>query len=154
VAAAGEVTPVWLGVVSADASVSPDGVEVFAPPDLWATPERAPGVEARRDAEVEIVCGSTDLATFSGVEPDDESAAEAEDVVDEVESVDDGLAADADDDRGLDDESDGELGELVSSGAANATAGVFAITAPTPSANARTPARRMCCTSTGMALSE
>src|SRR6185312_9697721 len=38
--------------------------------------------------------------------------------------------------------------ELVSSGAANATAGVFATTAPTPSTNARTPARTMFCAST------
>jgi hypothetical protein len=144
-----EVTLGWVGVASADELVSPlDGVEGFAPPGLWTTPERAPAVEARRGEEVELFCESTELGVFSAVGPDDESAAEAE----EVGSVDDGPAADSDDELGVDDESDGELGEFVSSGAANATAGVFATTTPTPSANARTPARTMWCASTGMAL--
>ena len=51
-----------------------------------------------------------------------------------------------------DDESDDELEELASVGAANATAGVFPTADPMPSANARTPARTMYCASTGIAL--
>jgi hypothetical protein len=87
-----------------------------------------------------------------GVEPDEEPAAEADEVVEEVGSVDDVLAADSDDERDVDDEPDDELEELVSVDSANATAGVFATAAPTPSANARTPARTMYCASTGIAL--
>ena len=50
------------------------------------------------------------------------------------------------------DEPDDELEELVSFGSANATAGVFATAAPTPSANATAPARIMYCAFTGIAL--
>jgi hypothetical protein len=59
------------------------------------------------------------------------------------------LAADSDEELDVDDD---ELEELVSVGSANATPGVVAAAAPTPSANARTPARTMYCASTGIAL--
>ena len=63
------------------------------------------------------------------------------------------LAADSDDELEVDDdEPDDELEEPVSFGSANATAGVFATAAPTPSPNARTPARTMYCAFTGIAL--
>jgi hypothetical protein len=144
-----EAALAWLGIASVDASASSlDDVEVGAPPEFCPTPEREPDVDARRGEELELFCGSVEFGIFSAVERDGESGAEA----DEFGSVDDGLAADSADELGVDDESAGELGELVSSGAASATAGVFATTAPTPSANARTPARTMCCASTGMAL--
>jgi len=139
-----------VGVASADAVVSLlDGVEpVCAPPELCTTPERGSAVEAWRGEEVELVWESTELCTSSDVEPDDDSADEAGEAVDEAGSVDDVLAADSDDELDVDDEPE----ELVSSGAANATAGVFATTAPTPSTNARTPARTMFCASTGKAF--
>ena len=87
-----------------------------------------------------------------GVEPDEEPAAEADEVVEEVGSVDDVLAADSDDERDVDDEPDDELEELVSVGSANATAGVFVTAAPKPSATANAPARTMYCAFTGIAL--
>ena len=99
-----------------------------------------------------MVWESTELCTVSDVEPDEEPAAEADDVVDEVASVDEAFAADSDDELDVEDESDDAPEELVSSGAANATAGVLATAAPTPSMSATTPARTMCCTSTGKAL--
>jgi hypothetical protein len=96
-----------------------------------------------------LVWESTELCTFSGVELDD---AEADELAAEVGSIDDVLAADSDDELDVDDEPSDELEELVSVGSANATAGVFATAAPTPSANARTPARTMCCASAGIAI--
>ncbi len=63
----------------------------------------------------------------SDVESDEEPVAEADELVEEVGSVDDVFAADSDDELDVDDdESDDELEELVSVGSANATAGVFA----------------------------
>ena len=153
-------TPVWVGVAPADAVVSLlDGVElVCAPPELCTTPERGSAVEASLGEEVELAWASTELCTTPDVEPDEEPAAEADEFVDDVGSVADVLAADsddeleADDDEPDDEESDDELEELVSVGSANATAGVFATAAPTPSANANTPARTMYCAFTGIAL--
>ena len=171
-------TPVWVGVAPADAVVSLlDGVElVCAPPELFLIPERRSAVEASVGEEVELVCAppdlflipergsavgasvgeevelawaSTDLCTTPDVEPDEEAAAEADESVDDVGSVDDVLAADSDDELEADDD---EPGELVSVGSANATAGVLATAAPTPSANANTPARIMYCAFTGIAL--
>jgi hypothetical protein len=156
-AATAEGTPGGVGVASADAVVSLlDEVEpVCAPPELCTTPERGSPVEASRGKEVELVCESVELCTASGVEPDEEPVADAGEVVDEVASADEALAADSDDELDVDDESDDEPDdepeELVSSGAANATAGVFATAAPTPSRSASTPARTMCCASTGKA---
>ena len=142
--------PVWVGVAPADVVVSLlDGVElVCAPPELCTTPERGSAVEASLGEEVELAWASTELCTTPDVEPDEEAAAEADESVDDVGSVDDVLAADSDDELDVDDEPE----ELVSSGAANATAGVFATTAPTPSTNARTPARTMFCASAGKAF--
>jgi hypothetical protein len=89
-----------------------------------------------------------------GVEPDEEPAAEADEVVDDVGSVDAVLAADSDDELEVDDdEPDDELEELVSVGSANATAGVFVTTASKPSATANAPARTMYCAFTGIAFS-
>ena len=131
-----------------------DGVELMcAPPDLFLIPERGSAVEASLAEEVELAWASTELCTTPDVEPDEEAAAEADESVDDVGSVDDVLAADSDD--GLeadDDESDDEREELVSVGSANATPGVVATAPPTPSANANTPARIMCCAVTGIAL--
>ncbi len=175
-------TPVWVGVAPADAVVSLlDGVELvcappelflipergsaveaslgeevelaWAPPELCTIPERGSAVEASLGEEVELAWASTELCTTPDVEPDEESAAEADESVDDVGSVDDVLAADSDD--GLeadDDEPDDEPEELVSVGSANATAGVLATAAPTPSATANTPARTMYCAFTGIAL--
>ena len=155
-------TPVWVGVASADAVVSLlDGVElVCAPPELCTIPERGSAVEASLGEEVELAWASTELCTIPDVEPDEEPAAEADEFVDDVGSVDDVLAADSDDELEADDdepddesdESDDELEELVSVGSANATPGVFATAAPTPSATANTPARTMYCAFTGIAL--
>jgi hypothetical protein len=150
VAATAEGSAVRVGVASADAVV-PLLVEVepeWAPPELCTTPERG--------SAVELVSESTELCTASDVEPDEESSEETDGVVDDVASVDEAFAADPDDELDADDESDDESdddpAELVSSGAANATAGVFATAAPRPSANARTPARMMCCASAGKAV--
>jgi hypothetical protein len=153
--ASAEDSLVWVGVASVDAVVSLlDVVEpVCVPPELCTTPGRESAVEARRGEVVELVWVSTELSTFSDVELDEEPAAEVDEVVEEVGSVDDVLAADSDDELDVDDdEPDAELDELVSVGSAIATAGVFATAAPMPSANARTPARTMCCASTGTAL--
>ena len=85
-------TPVWVGVGPANAMVSlPIGVElVCAPPELCTIPERGSAVE--------------------GVEPEGEPVAAADELVADVGSVDDGLAADSNDEiEGDDDESDDEL---------------------------------------------
>jgi hypothetical protein len=50
------------------------------------------------------------------------------------------------------DEPEDELGELESVGSANATAGVFATTTPTPSATASAPTRPMYCVAFGILL--
>ena len=119
-----EGIPVWAGVASADAVVSLlDGVA--------------------------LVCAPLELFLIPDVEPDEEAAAEADESVDDVGSVDDVLAADSDEELEADDD---EPGELVSVGSANATPGVVATAPPTPSANANTPARIMCCAVTGIAL--
>ena len=150
-----EGTPVWVGVAPADAVVSLlDGVELAcAPPELCTTPERGSAVEASLGEEVELAWASTELCTTPDVEPDEEAAAEADESVDDVGSVDDVLAADSDDELDVDDdEPDDEREELVSVGAANATPGVVATAPPTPSANASAPARIMYCAFTGIAL--
>jgi hypothetical protein len=97
---------------------------------------------------------SPELGVFSDVEPGEEPADEADEVVEEVDSADDVLAADSADEPDVvnDDEPLGELEELASDGSANAIPGVAATAPPTPSANARTLARTMCCTSIGTAL--
>ena len=146
-------TPVWVGVAPADAVVSLlDGVElVCAPPELCTIPERGSAVEASLGEEVELVWASTELCTIPDVEPEEEPAAEADEFVDDVGPVDDVLAADSDDElEADDDESDDELEELESVGSANATPGVFATAAPTPSATANTPTRTMYCAFTGI----
>jgi hypothetical protein len=145
--ASAEDTLVWVAVASVDAVVSLlDVVEpVCVPPELCTTPER--------ESAVELVWVSTELSTSSDVELDEEPVAEVDEVVEEVGSVDAVPAADSDDELDVDDdEPDAELDELVSVGSAIATAGVFATAAPMPSANARTPARTMCCASTGIAF--
>ena len=92
-------TSVWVGVAPADAVVSLlDGVElVCAPPELCTIPERGSAVEASLGEEVELAWASTELCTIPDVEPDEEPAAEADEFVDDVGPVDDGLAADSDD---------------------------------------------------------
>src|SRR4029079_16206335 len=119
-------TPVWVGVAPADVVVSLlDGVELvcappelcttpergsavetslgeevelaWAPPELCTTPERGSAVEASLGEEVELAWASTELCTTPDVEPDEESAAEADEAVDDVGSVDDVLAGDSDD---------------------------------------------------------
>ena len=143
--------PVWVGVAPADVVVSLlDGVElVCAPLELFLIPERRSAVGASVGEEVELAWASTDLCTTPDVEPDEEAAAEADESVDDVGSVDDVLAADSDEELEADDD---EPGELVSVGSANATPGVVATAPPTPSANANTPARIMYCAFTGIAL--
>ena len=136
-----------------EASVGEEVELAWAPPELFSIPERGSAVEASLGEEVELAWASTELCTTPDVEPDEEAAAEADESVDDVGSVDDVLAADSDD--GLeadDDEPDDEREELVSVGSANATPGVVATAPPTPSANANTPARIMCCAVTGIAL--
>jgi hypothetical protein len=127
---------------------------------LCTTPERGSAVEASLGEEVELAWSSTELCTISDGEPDEEPATEADESVDEAGSVDDVLAADSGDELEVDDdEPDGELEEveeleeLESVGSANATPGVLATTAPTPSAAANTPARTTYCAITGIALS-
>ena len=170
--------PVWVGVAPADAVVSLlDGVELVCAPlelfliperrsavgasvgeevelawastDLFLIPERGSAVGASHGEGVELAWASTDLCTTPDVEPDEEAAAEADESVDDVGSVDDVLAADSDEELEADDD---EPGELVSVGSANATPGVVATAPPTPSANANTPARTMYCAFTGIAL--
>ena len=104
-------TSVWVGVASADAMVSLlDGVElVCAPPELCTIPERGSAVEVSLGGEVELAWASTELCTVPDVEPEEEPAAEADEFVDDVGPVDDGLAADSDDELEADDESDDEL---------------------------------------------
>jgi hypothetical protein len=180
--ATAEGTPVWVRIAPGDAVVSLlDDVElVCAPPELCTSPERGSAVEASLGEEVELawapseLCttpergcadeasvgegvelawASTELCTTFDVESDEEAAAEADESVDEVGSVDDVLAADSDDElEADDDEPDDEREELVSVGSANATPGVVATAPPTPSANANTPARTMYCALTGIAL--
>jgi hypothetical protein len=130
-----------------------DGVDAArAPPEFCTTPERGSDVEALLDEDVGLAAWeSTELCAVPDVESDEDPAAEADDSVDELADVDDVLAADSDDELEVDDdEPDVELEELVSVGSANATAGVLATAAPTPSSNARTPARTMDCGSTGI----
>ena len=170
--------PVWVGVAPADVVVSLlDGVELVCAPlelfliperrsavgasvgeevelawastDLFLIPERGSAVGASHGEGVELAWASTDLCTTPDVEPDEEAAAEADESVDDVGSVDDVLAADSDEELEADDD---EPGELVSVGSANATPGVVATAPPTPSANANTPARTMYCAFTGIAL--
>ena len=122
--------------------------------ELCTIPERGSAVEASLGEEVELAWASTELCTIPDVEPEEEPAAEADEFVDDVGPVDDVLAADSEaGPEADDDESDDELeDELVSVGSANATPGVFATAAPTPSATANTPARTMYCAFTGIAL--
>jgi hypothetical protein len=171
--ATAEGTPVWVGVGPADAVVALlDDVELacaplelflipergsavgasvgeevelaWAPLELFLIPERGSAVGASLGEEVELAWASTDLCTTPDVEPDEEAAAEADESVDDVGSVDDVLAGDSDDGLDVDDdEADDEREELVSVGSANATAGVLATAAPMPSATASTPVRIM-----------
>ena len=141
-------TPVWVGVAPADAVVS--GWCARRPNSF---PERRSAFEASLAEEVALAwASSTEICATRDVESDEEPAAGA--FVDDVGSVDDVLAADSGDGLEVDDdEPDDEREELVLSvGSANATAGVFATAAPTPSTNARTPARTMSCAFTGIAL--
>ena len=136
------------------ASVGEEVELAWASTELFLIPERGSAVEASLAEEVALAwASSTELCATRDVESDEESAAGADEFVDDVGSVDDVLAADSGD--GLeadDDEPDDEREELVSVGAANATAGVFATAAPTPSAKANAPARTMYCAFTGIAL--
>jgi hypothetical protein len=153
-----EGTLLRVGVNPVDALLSLLDVAepVCAPPELCTTPERGSAVEGRRCDEMELVPESTELCASSDVEAGEEPVTESDDVVEEVDSVDDVLAADPDEELDVDDfvsadeESDDELEELVSFGSANATPGVVATAAPTPIANARTLARTMDCASTGI----
>jgi hypothetical protein len=137
VATAGD-TSVWSGVAEADNVVSLlDVVElVCAPPELCTTPERGSGVEAPLGKDVELAWAPTELCAVPDAEPDAESAAEANEFVEDVGSVDGVLAADSAD------ESDDETEELESVGSANATPGVFATA---PSATTHTPTWTMYC---------
>jgi len=146
-------TSVWSGVAETDAVVSLLDVLrlVCAPPELCTTPERGSGIEAPLGAEVELPWAPTELCAVPDVEPDEETAAEADDV-DDVGPVDDVPAPDSDDELVADDdESYDELVELVSVGSANATPGVFATAAPTPRATTHTPTRTMDCAFTAIA---
>jgi hypothetical protein len=144
--------PVCVGVASVDTALSLfDGFELAcAPPELCTTPERGSGVEASLGEEVEAAWPSTESCTIPDDEPDEEPAADADESVDDVGPVDDGLAADSDDEP----EAEGEPDELESVESANASAGVFATAAPTPSATANAPARTMYCAFTDPALGE
>ena len=84
-------TPVWVGVAPADVVVSLlDGVElVCAPPELCTIPERGSAGEASLGEEVELVWASTELCTIPDVEPEEEPAAESDEFVADVGSVDD-----------------------------------------------------------------
>ncbi len=162
--ATAEGTPVRVGVAPADALVSLlDGVElVCGPPELCAIPGRGSAVavelagdepavlEERGDGDnpvtgdtVDVEPGARDVvrAPAGGTSrvgcgrrprPVTAPACDAGSDDDEPE---DGLEEDESDD-----------------GSANATGGVFATAAPTPSANANAPARTMYCAFTGIAL--
>ena len=133
-------------VTPADAVMSLlDGAEpVCGPPELCTIPERGSAVDAPPTGEVELVWASTELCTIPDAEPEDEPAAEADELVDGVEAVDDVLAAESDDEpEADDDEPDDELDEPESDGSANAIPGVLATAAPAPSATANTPTRAM-----------
>src|SRR4029078_4639356 len=111
-------------------------------------------VEASLGEEVALAWASSrELCATRDVESDEESAAGADESVDDVGSVGDVLAADSGDGLEADaDEPDDEREELVSVGSAKRNAGVLATAAPMPSANASTPARTMYCAFTGIAL--
>ena len=146
---------VSLGVATAEALVLLlDGLElVCTPPVLWTTPERGSGVAVPLGEEVELVWALTELGAIPDFEPDEESAAEADEVVDDVGPVDDVLAPESDDELDVDDgESDDELEELESLGSASATPGVFAAAAPRPRMTANTPTRTMYFALTDIAL--
>ena len=129
-------------VTPADAVMSLlDGAEpVCGPPELCTIPERGSAVDAPPTGEVELVWASTELCTIPDAEPEDEPAAEADELVDGVEPVDDVLAAESDDEPEADDD---ELDEPESDGSANATPGELATAAPAPSATANRPTRAM-----------
>ena len=154
--ASAEGTSASVGVAPADAVVSlrDEAEPVYAPPELCTSTERGSAAEASLGEEVELAWASTELFLIPAVEPDEEPAAEADEFVDDVLAADsdDGLEAGDDEPDDEREESDDELDELVSVGSAYATAGVFATAAPTPSANANTPARTMYCAFTGIAL--
>ena len=79
--------------------------------------------------------------------------AAADELVADVGSLGDGLAAVSDDEiEGDDDESDDELEELESVGSANVAPGVLATAAPTPQFTADTPTRTMYCAFIGIPL--
>ena len=117
--ATAEGTPGGAGLALADAVASRlDGVEpVCAPPELCTTPDDEPAEAPAADAD----------------EPVDEAGP-----VDAVPATDSELEADDDGDA---EEPADEPEDPASAGSANATPGVFATTAPTPSATAKTPAR-------------
>jgi len=127
---------------------------VRARTELCTTPERGSAVEVRRGDDGDLVRLSPELGAFSDIEPGGEPVDEADEVVEEVGSVDAVPAADSAEESDVvdDDEPRDGLEELASVGSANAIPGVVATAPPTPSANARTPARTMCCTSIGTAL--
>ena len=133
-----------------------------------ATAEGTPGgaglaladaVASRLDG-VEPVCTPAELRTTPDDEPAEEPAADADEPVDEAGPVDAVPATDseleleleADDDDGDAEEPADEPEEPESAGSANATPGVFATAAPTPSATANTPARTTHRTCTGTPL--
>jgi hypothetical protein len=158
-AASAADTRVCVGVASADAMASLlDGVElVCAPPELWTIPERGSAVAGSLGGEVELAWPSTELCTVPAVESGEEPAAEGDVFVADFGPVDDGLAADSDDELEADEESDDELDELVveleeleSVGSANASPGVFAMTVPMPSATANAPTRPTYCAFTAI----
>jgi hypothetical protein len=152
-------TSVCVGVASADAMASLlGGVElVWAPPELCTIPERGSAVAASLGGEVELAWPSTELCTVPDVESGEEPAAEGDVFVADFGPVDDGLAAESDDELEAVGESDDELEELVvepeeleSVGSANAIRGVFAMTAPMPSATANAPTRPTYCAFTAI----
>ena len=150
-AAAGSLAGVGAAVlVGLVEPVAPDEVGAFVgafvtPADavmslLCTIPERGSAVDAPPTGEVELVWASTELCTIPDAEPEDEPAAEADELVDGVEPVDDVLAAESDDEPEADDD---ELDEPESDGSANATPGELATAAPAPSATANRPTRAM-----------
>ena len=129
-------TPVWVGVGPADAMVS-------------AAHRCRAGVRTARTLHI-----PERGSAVEDVEPEGEPVSAADELVADVGSVDDGLAADSDDEiEGDDDESDDELEDLESVGSANATPGVLATAAPTPRITASTPTRPMYCAFIGIPLS-
>jgi hypothetical protein len=141
--------PSELLTVAERSAVEASGGEAAEPawssPELFTVPEPGSAVEASRRDAVELDFAPPLLFT---VPDEEEPDVDVDDFVDESESDDGVLAADSDDEL----EADRELAAVVSVGSADATPGVLATAAPTPSMTAITPALTRCCAFAGTAF--